>query len=129
MEHQARLAIAVATGSAVGGSLRYLFGIALAALPIPSWLAVVTINTVGCALMGWYGAASVRSHRFGTGIVARHFVMTGVLGGFTSFSLFSLTTLELLRDAAYGAAIGSMIATALFCLGAVFCGYRLGHKA
>lgn len=129
MEHQARLAITVATGSAVGGSLRYLLGIALAGLPIPGWLAVVTVNSVGCGLMGWYGAVSVRSDRFATGIVARHFVMTGVLGGFTSFSVFSLTTLELLRDAAYGAAIASMMATALFCLGAVVCGYRLGRTA
>jgi len=128
MGYQARLTIAVATGSALGGSLRYLFGLAAVGVPTPSWLAVVTVNAVGCGLMGWYGAASLRSARFGTGIVARHFVMTGILGGFTSFSLFSLTTLQLLRDAAWVAALASMMATALLCLGAIVCGYRLGHS-
>jgi len=119
----------VAAGSGLGGMLRHLTGAWLAggSMPMPDWVAVVVINVIGCALIGWYGAVATDSQRYGTGPVARHFIITGVLAGYTSFSLFGVEAWALLEAGRYTAATGSMAATAALCLGGVWLGYRLGR--
>jgi CrcB protein len=79
----------VALGGAIGASLRYLAGVAalrLAGAGFP-W-ATLSVNVLGSFLMGVF-AVHLAGHR------AAPFLMTGILGGFTTFSAFSLDTVAL----------------------------------
>lgn len=83
----------VALGGAIGAVLRYLTGIGMirafghSAFPLP----ILTVNVVGSFLMGVF--VVVAAHRGLTHLSP--LVMTGLLGGFTTFSAFSLETVTL----------------------------------
>lgn len=83
----------VALGGAVGASLRYLAGIGVVRLfghtGFP--LAILTVNVLGSLLMGMFVAAA--AHRGLTHLSP--LVATGLLGGFTTFSAFSLEAVTL----------------------------------
>ncbi len=64
--------------------------------PIP--LAIITVNVIGSFLMGAFVVTA--AHR-GIGIYSP-FVMTGLLGGFTTFSAFSLETVNLIERGQLG---------------------------
>jgi fluoride exporter len=83
----------VALGGALGASARYLVGIwmirMLGHTPFP--VTILTINVVGSFLMGVFiGAAAHRGLTY-----LSPFVATGLLGGFTTFSAFSLEVMVL----------------------------------
>ncbi|WP_350339358.1 CrcB family protein [Falsirhodobacter xinxiangensis] len=64
---------------------------------------------------------------------ARPFVMVGLCGGYTTFSSFSLQTLDILRDRALGCAAVNVAASVILCILAVATGYLLaawinGHR-
>lgn len=92
----------VALGGAIGAALRYLAGIGVIRLTghqeFP--LAILSVNVLGSLLMGVF--VVLAAHRglthFGP------FVMTGLLGGFTTFSAFSLETVTLIERGALGQA-------------------------
>ncbi|TBX28566.1 fluoride efflux transporter CrcB [Nioella sediminis] len=83
----------VALGGAIGASARYATGVGIVRLvghgAFP--LGVITVNIVGSFLMGVFVVAA--AHRGLTHLSP--FVMTGVLGGFTTFSAFSLEAVTL----------------------------------
>ncbi|MCX7889907.1 MAG: fluoride efflux transporter CrcB [Rhodobacteraceae bacterium] len=84
--------IQVALGGALGASLRYLSNVASMRLFGPSFpWATVFVNVLGSFLMGVL--AVTLAHKGGTRFAP--FLMTGILGGFTTFSAFSLDTLTL----------------------------------
>ena len=92
----------VAAGGAVGASARFLLGIGIVRLfglrEIP--IAVLSANILGSFLMG------ILVHLLlvrGLNHLAP-FLMVGVLGGFTTFSSFSLEAVNLMEKGAYGAA-------------------------
>lgn len=93
----------VAGGAGVGGALRYLAGVwipsAEGALP----LSTLTVNAVGAFLLGLLISTMGRDGS-NSGLVL--FLGTGILGGFTTFSAFSLETVSLLRDGATATALG-----------------------
>ena len=100
----------VFVGGGLGSLLRYLAGLA-----VGGTLATLTVNVAGCFAIGLI-AAAVPAHM----VAIRLFFITGVLGGFTTFSAFGLDALTLYRTnpsyaAAYVAAsvIVSLIAVAL----------------
>jgi CrcB protein len=91
-------ALLVAAGGAVGALARHAMGQLLARFPGTPWSTMV-VNVVGCALLGILaGAVPDGRHplRLALGV--------GVLGGFTTFSTFSLDTWELCRRGAWGLA-------------------------
>ncbi len=92
--------ISVALGGAVGAVLRFLVGTALLREGFP--VAVLTVNVVGSFVMGLAAVLLLRA-----GLPQwQPFLLTGVLGGFTTFSAFSLETLTLIERGAFGQALG-----------------------
>jgi len=92
----------VALGGAIGASMRYLFGVGVMRLTGPSEfpLAILSVNVIGSFLMGVFVVAAAQR-----GLTHfSPFVMTGLLGGFTTFSAFSLETVTLMERGHIGAA-------------------------
>jgi CrcB protein len=93
----------VALGGAIGASLRYLTGVGLFRLfghqEFP--VAIITVNVIGSFLMGVF--VILAAQRGLTHYAP--FVMTGLLGGFTTFSAFSLETVNLFERGAIGHAM------------------------
>ena len=92
----------VALGGAIGASLRYLAGVGVFRMfghqEFP--LGIITVNVIGSCLIGAFVVAA--AHR-GLGHY-NPFVATGLMGGFTTFSSFSLETVNLIEKGAYGQA-------------------------
>jgi CrcB protein len=113
----------VALGGAIGAVLRYLTGIGLVRLfgqtPFP--LGVLTVNVAGSFLMGLFIAAA--AHRGLTHLSP--LVATGILGGFTTFSAFSLEAVTLYERGALGLAGLYVLANVTLSIAALFAGLAL----
>jgi protein CrcB len=83
----------------------------------------ILINVVGSFIIGFFGALTASDGRFQVHGDARAFVMIGICGGYTTFSSFSLQTLDLIRDGKPGAAFANIGLSVLLCLLAVSAGY------
>ena len=120
----------IALGSALGGMLRY-FGYGLAARLAPEtfpW-GTLAVNVIGCTFIGYFAAITGPDGRVLASPALRQFVMPGVCGGFTTFSTFSLETLNLARDGEWGRAAGNVIASVVLCLAGVWMGHMLAMAA
>lgn len=94
--------ILVAIGGALGAALRFLAGVGVLRLTGPTDfpLAILSVNVIGSLLMGLFVVAAAQK-----GLTPwAPFVMTGLLGGFTTFSAFSLETMTLIERGAAGQA-------------------------
>jgi CrcB protein len=114
----------VAIGSALGGMARYWLTLVVAAstgLAFP-W-GTILINIVGSFVIGFFGTLTGMEGRLGVSPDVRTFVMTGLCGGFTTFSAFSLQTFELARDGRWPQALGNIALSLVLCLLAVTLGY------
>jgi len=83
------------------------------------------VNIVGCSFIGFFATLSSPDGRVLVGAPARQFVMPGICGGFTTFSTFSLETLNLARDGEWFKASVNVTASVLLCLFGVWLGYTL----
>jgi fluoride exporter len=120
--------IAVALGGALGSLARFWLAAAIAALTGPRFpWGTLLINVVGSFVIGLVAAVTLLPARIGMHPDVRVFLMVGVCGGFTTFSAFSLQTLELLQAGATGAAFGYIAGSLLLCVGAVWGGWLLGR--
>ena len=117
----------VALGGAIGASLR--FGIGAWTLRVfgPGFpVGTMVVNVVGSLAMGL--AAVAMLHRFpGTWGAYAPFVMTGVLGGFTTFSAFSLDALNLIESGRLSNAIFYVAGSVVLSIGALFVGLSIGR--
>ncbi len=110
----------VALGGAVGAVLRYLTGISMlrvfghGAFPLP----ILTVNIVGSFLMGVF--VVVAAHRGLTHLSP--LVMTGFLGGFTTFSAFSLEAVTLYERGDLGQAALYVAASVVLSIGGLMAG-------
>jgi CrcB protein len=119
----------IAVGSALGGVGRYwVSGFVAERVGETFPWGTLVVNVVGSALIGVL-AAFEDSARVGLPPEARQFLMVGVLGGFTTFSSFSLQTLRLLQDGDWLRATGNVLLSVVVCLIAVAVGYRLARLA
>ncbi len=128
----------VLVGSALGGLARYWLGAWVTAWTGPGFpWATLLINVLGSFVIGLFAAALGDRGLFSDALNAngqlagfvdlRAFVMVGLCGGFTTFSSFSLQSLELLQAGRYGPALGYMAGSALACLAAAWTGWILGR--
>ncbi len=116
----------VALGGALGTVARYL--LALLALPISGSLpwGTILINILGSFIIGFFGTLTLSHGRYPVPETLRLFVMVGICGGFTTFSSFSLQTLDLLRAGAFGRAAFNVAGSVALCLAAVAIGHLTG---
>ena len=117
--------LVVALGGALGTVARYLA--ALAAAPISGGLpwGTVLINIAGSFLIGLVGTLTLAHGRYPVPETARLFVMVGFCGGFTTFSSFSLQTLDLMRSGHPTRAAINVAVSLVLCVGAVALGHAL----
>jgi fluoride exporter len=116
----------VALGGALGSVARYGCSV-LAARWMGSgfpW-ATLFVNVAGSFAIGLLAALVTADGRSTLGADARAFVMVGILGGFTTFSSFSLETLNLARNGALGAAGLNVALSIVLCLAAVWLGFAV----
>lgn len=142
----------VAIGGGIGSALRYLVSVwtyrlgpsqtppggspaGIAPLVAFPW-GTLAVNLIGClaigALAGW------TAHRHAEGITvapfaamdrdAKLFVVTGLLGGFTTFSAFGIETIALLRDGAPARAAAYIVASVLLGLTLAWIGWTIGLR-
>ena len=118
----------IALGSAIGGMGRYWCnGLVTARLgPEFPW-GTLLVNVVGSLIIGVVAALSVSLDRPWPGPEARAFLMVGFCGGYTTFSAFSLQTLNLLHNGDWVGAGGNVLLSVVLCLIAVWLGYLAGN--
>jgi fluoride exporter len=83
------------------------------------------VNVVGSFVIGFFNTVTGPDGRVLVGTTARQFVMIGLCGGYTTFSSFSLQTLNLARDGQWPQVIGNVLLSVLTCLLAVWAGHAL----
>lgn len=92
--------LATAAGGAIGSMLRLAAGQAVATYR-PGWpAATLLVNVVGSGLIGLWAAVLLRREEL-VGSPWDAAIRTGILGGLTTFSSFSLETLQLLQRSQY----------------------------
>lgn len=118
----------LALGGAIGTVARY--AVALAALPISQNLpwGTIAINIAGSFIIGFFGTLTLQHGRFPVSENLRLFVMVGICGGFTTFSSFSLQTLDLIRDGALGRALANVLLSVALCVCAVAIGHAIASR-
>lgn len=117
----------VAIGSALGGVGRYTAAMAVARLTGAQFpWGTILINIVGSFIIGLVATMTAAGARFAAPPGLRLFIMVGFCGGFTTFSSFSLQTLELLRDGHNGEALGNIALSVVLCMAGVAAGYHAG---
>lgn len=96
--------IAIGVGGGLGSILRFILSAWVQNRTKTEYFpwGVLTVNVVGCLLIGILFALLVE--QFNTGPLLRSIIFIGLLGGFTTFSSFSLDAITLLYSGAYGTA-------------------------
>jgi CrcB protein len=120
---------AVILGSVIGGVLRALVSIASLALAGPGFpWATLFVNVTGSFVIGFYATLTGPDGRLLAGPRQRQFVMTGICGGYTTFSMFSLETLRLLQAREFPAAGLNVVLSVVTWLLAVWLGHMLATR-
>lgn len=118
--------LVVALGGAIGSVGRYWVALFFASVSKNLPVGTIIINIIGSFAIGFFGSLTLSHGKFPAPEPVRIFFMVGVCGGFTTFSSFSLQTLDLLRGGAPGRALLNIFVSVLLCLAAVAAGYALG---
>lgn len=109
----------IAIGSAVGGMLRYWLGGLLGERLNAAYLGTVCVNVSGSFAIGFIAA-------LGPIPFTRQLLMIGLLGGYTTFSSFSLQTLELAQEGRWSTAAANVAMSLVLSLVAVWLGHVCG---
>lgn len=120
--------IYVMIGGALGSLARY--AISAWTLPISRDLpwGTIGINIAGSFIIGFFGTLTLAAGRFPVSENTRLLVMVGICGGFTTFSSFSLQTLDLIRSGAMARAGVNMVASVVLCVAAVALGHYIAAQ-
>jgi CrcB protein len=114
----------VAVGGALGSVGRYWMAVAVARLAGDTFpWGTLLINIIGSFVISYFGTMTLPDGARPASIEIRLFVMVGICGGFTTFSSFSLQTIELLRGGEAGRAIAYIIGSVALCLTGTVLGF------
>jgi fluoride exporter len=118
----------VALGGALGTIARYaLSGFVATHFGETFPWGTIIINISGSLVIGFFATLTGPDGRVFVGSEIRQFVMMGLCGGFTTFSSFSLQTLNLARDGELGLALANVGLSVLLCLLAVWVGHIIAE--
>lgn len=121
----------VGIGGAAGSMLRYWLGGLIAATRYGAYfpLNTLVINVTGSFVIGVIGAMTSAESRFNLHwrSLAIQLLMYGLCGGYTTFSSFSLQTLNLARDGEWLYAGWNIVLSVVLCLVGVWIGYAIGE--
>lgn len=114
-------------GAGIGGVARYSLGRLISAIvgtALP--FATLGVNVLGGLLMGI--AAIFLSRENANTDFIRNFIMIGLLGGFTTFSAFSLESVSLFENGNYLGLFAYIALSVFLSIGAVFIGMAIGRQ-
>ncbi|KRT56102.1 camphor resistance protein CrcB [endosymbiont of Ridgeia piscesae] len=119
--------IAIAAGGAAGALFRFwvssgVYGLLGRAFPFGT----LAVNLIGSLLMGFLYVYLLE--RASVGPELRAALLVGLLGAFTTFSTFSIETLNLLEQADYLKAMLNVLISVIACLSACWLGLTLGRQ-
>ena len=114
----------VALGGAIGAALRFLTGVGILRLVGPGFpIAVMGMNIFGSFVMGLFVVLATQR-----GIVQLSpFVLVGLLGGFTTFSAFSLEAVSLFERGAMGQALAYVVMSVVLSIGGLMLGLMIAR--
>lgn len=116
----------VAIGGGIGASLRYLTNLgAFRLLGTNALWGTAAINILGSFAMGLF--IEILARRFGGSAELRLFVASGILGGFTTFSAFSLDFVVLFERGDVGQAFAYVAISVIISIAALFAGLYLAR--
>src|ERR1700739_309163 len=102
--------LAVALGGALGTVGRYFIsGVVANAFGETFPWGTLNINITGSFVIGFFGTLTAPDGRLMVSGTTRQFVMVGLCGGYTTFSSFSLQTLNLMRGGEWAPAAGNIL--------------------
>lgn len=119
--------VAIAVGGALGSVLRY---------GLSAWVhtfagrgfpyGTLAVNVLGCLAMGFLFVLLVE--RMGESALWRAGLLIGLLGGFTTFSSFSIETFNLIEQGSLVKAAANMAASLILCVGGTWLGAILARQ-
>jgi fluoride exporter len=123
MRGETLVVLAVALGSALGGVARYgLSGLVARSVGETFPWGTLVVNVLGSFLIGFVATLTGPDGRVLVSPVTRQFWMPGIFGGFTTFSAFSLQTLNLAQEGEWARAGAYVGLSLVLCLLAVWLG-------
>jgi fluoride exporter len=109
--------LSVAAGGALGTVARYfLSGVIANAFGQTFPWGTLVINVTGSFVIGFFATLTGPDGRSLVSATTRQFVMTGICGGYTTFSSFSLQTLNLMNDGEWLYAGGNIVGSVALCM-------------
>ncbi|MBA4149458.1 MAG: fluoride efflux transporter CrcB [Verrucomicrobia bacterium] len=120
----------IALGSALGGVMRFAISAMLAQrFGEKAAIGTLLVNVTGSFLIGLLAAVSAKNESFHAATGLRQFLMIGVCGGYTTFSAFSLQTMEMLKAGEIWQSGLYVAGSVVLCIGAAVVGYFVGQIA
>lgn len=124
-----RAIVAVLVGGALGSCARYALGVLAVARFGDGWpVATFTVNIVGSFAIGVV-AELAAARALGVSPLVRTFIATGILGGFTTFSSFSLDIVALSTNRSPVAALAYALLSVVGGVAAAFVGFVCARSA
>lgn len=118
----------IAAGGALGAVSRHLTGQFFLRTIGPDWpYGTFAVNVLGGLIMGGFIGWLAQAGRADANEL-RAFFAVGVLGGFTTFSAFSLDVVVMIERRAYGDAIGYVAASVILSILALFVGLMIARR-
>lgn len=111
----------VGLGGGIGSILRYVATLLISSKTFP--YATLLVNIIGSFLIGLVLAISIKDENFTTNW--KLFLATGICGGFTTFSAFSIENMQLLQNERTGMAFFYITLSIVLGIAATFGGYQL----
>jgi len=117
--------IAAILGGAIGSGMRFSLASGVQAIWPKLYfpIGILVCNILGSFVIGVLAALFI--HRFAISIPWRSFLIVGILGGFTTFSSFSLDTITLWQQGAHWLSLVNIVVSLLGCIFAAAMGFAL----
>lgn len=113
-------------GGAIGSALRYGVSTWVQRSMLYSFpYGILSVNVIGSFLIGFCWSMA---EAFSFSLNTRAFLFTGLFGGFTTFSSFTLDTMTLMKSGEYKLALINILASNILGIVAVFLGFLLGKN-